>query len=131
MFVSLSPYRRKILETECETKGWPLLRPPVMYHTDDLRARQISYQSFFFGPNLYVAPVLDPKTFEIDVYLPESSWTYTHVWSGSRYQGGQTVKVAAPYGKPAVFLVNDTEMPELASFLDFVKTENDTVLTVD
>lgn len=28
MFVALGEYRRKVLEEECATKGWPLLRPP-------------------------------------------------------------------------------------------------------
>ena len=130
MFVSLAAYRRRILETESATKGWPLLRPPVMYHTEDMRARQISYESFYFGPSLYVAPVLDPQTFELTVYLP-GNWSYTHVWSGQRYEGGQEVQVLAPYGKPAVFLVDGKQVPELNSFLQFVKQENGTVVAVD
>ena len=131
MFVSLAPYRRKILEAEAAKKGWPLLRPPVMYHTNDPKARQISYQSFYLGPSLYVAPVLDPQTFEIDVYLPGSAdkCSYFHVWTGQRYAGGQDIKVSTPYGKPAVFLIEGKEMPELNSFLEFVKRENGTKIT--
>lgn len=30
MFAALGPYRRRILTTECESRGWPLLRPAVM-----------------------------------------------------------------------------------------------------
>ncbi|KAK5167568.1 uncharacterized protein LTR77_007267 [Saxophila tyrrhenica] len=129
MFVSLAPYRRKILETECATRGWPLLRPPVMYHTDDAEARKINYQSFYLGPSLYVAPVLDPHTFELEVYLP-GRCEFTHVWTGMRYHGGQRVRVGTPYGKPAVFLVGGNEMPELESFLQFVKRENGTSIDV-
>lgn len=70
MFASLGPYRRKILTTECEAKGWPLLRPAVMYHPDDQRARSIQYESFYLGPSLYVTPVLDPGVDELEVYLP-------------------------------------------------------------
>lgn len=132
MFVSLATYRRAILEKESATKGWPLLRPPVMYHTDDMRARQISYESFYLGPSLYVAPVLDPQAFELDVYLPGSNVCgYLHVWTGVRYSGGQEVKISTPYGKPAVFVVEGKEMPELQSFLSFVKQENTTQLTID
>lgn len=131
LFVSLAKYRRHILETESEPKGWPLLRPPVLYHTDDLRVRNISYQSYYLGPDLYVAPVLDPQTFEVSVYFPGSSdRTYEHVWTGAVYTGGQETSVPAPYGKPPVFLVNSAKTAELQPFLDFVKEENGTKLSI-
>ena len=133
MFVALAPYRRTILENESAAKGWPLLRPPVMYHTDDMRARKIIYESFYLGPSLYVAPVLDPQTFEIKVYFPGSSdgYKYVHVWTGTKYSGGEEAVVKTPYGKPAVFVVEGKEMPELQPFLDFVKRENVTKLTIE
>ncbi|CZT25254.1 related to alpha-glucosidases, family 31 of glycosyl hydrolases [Ramularia collo-cygni] len=130
MFVSLAKYRRSILETECEPKGWPLLRSPALYHPTDLRARQISYQSFYLGSSLYVAPVLDPDTFEVKVYLPGTG-TFHHVWTGAMYEGGQNVVVSAPYGKPAVFLVDGANTTELQPFLEFVKNENGTLLSVE
>lgn len=135
LFQSLGPYRRHILNTECKIRGWPLLRMPVLYHPDDHKARQISFQSFYLGPDLYVAPVLDPDTEELDVYLPGTApsggrRTYTHVWSGQIYQGGQTVRVAAPYGKPAVFVVDGAQSEELDTFLEFVKNENGTSIRV-
>ncbi|KAK5132155.1 hypothetical protein LTR08_000312 [Meristemomyces frigidus] len=129
MFVSLAPYRRMVLETECATHGWPLSRPPVMYHTEDLQARQISYQSFYLGPDLYVAPVLDPQTFNVSVYLPGNG-TFTHVWSGVVYAGGQQVTVDAPFGKPAVFIVDGARTPELETFLQFVRAENQTAISI-
>lgn len=130
LFASLAKYRRNILNTECETMGWPLLRSPVLYHPNDLRARQISYQSFYLGPSLYVAPVLDPNTFEVRVYLPGNS-SYHHVWTGVTYAGGQDVVVSAPYGKPAVFLVDGANTTELQPFLGFVRNENGTKLSVE
>lgn len=130
MFVALAPYRRKILETESAAKGWPLLRHPVMYHTNDRKARQVHYESFFLGPSLYVAPVLDPGTFELDVYLPGEDCRYSHVWTGVAYDGGQTIQVAAPYGRPPVFLVEARWMPELEDFMRFVKEENSTKIEV-
>ena len=134
LFVSLAKYRRHILETESQTKGWPLLRPVGLYHPQDLRARAISYESFYLGPDLYVAPVLDPQTFEVTVYLPadeSGNRTYEHVWTGTTYTGGQDVTIQAPYGKPAVFLVNGARTPELQPFLDFLKRENGTILSVE
>ncbi|KAI7278873.1 hypothetical protein KC345_g5708 [Hortaea werneckii] len=130
MFVSLAAYRRSVLDNECRAKGWPLLRPPVMYHTDDARAREISYQSYYLGPDLYVAPVLDPETFEVSVYLPGNG-TFTHVWSGEVYNGGQDVTVPAPYGQPAVFIVDGAETPELEPFLEFVREEKGTKIRVE
>lgn len=125
MFVALAPYRRKILETECAAFGWPYLRFPVMVHTNDLEARAISYQSFYLGPSLYAAPVLDPQTFGVDVYLPGDR-NFTHVWTGKRYKPGQRITVPAPYGQPAVFIVEGAEIPELETFLEFVKKEKKT-----
>lgn len=130
LFASLAKYRRHILETECGPKGWPLLRSPVLYYPSDPRARQISYQSFYLGPSLYVAPVLDPDTFEVNVYLPGNG-TFHHVWTGVTYNGGQDVVVSAPHGKPAVFLVDGANSTELQPFLDFVKRENGTRLSVE
>lgn len=52
------------------------------------------------------------------------------MWSGVKYAGGQGARVAAPYGKPAVFVVGGKEMPELESFLNFVERENGTQVGV-
>lgn len=132
LFRSLGPYRRRVLNTDSKLQGWPLLRMPVLYHANDRRAREISYQSFYLGSDLYVAPVLDAGRKAVDVYLPgtDSKRTYTHVWSGQTYHAGQTVHVAAPYGKPAVFIVNHAKSPELDVFLDFVRKENGTAIHV-
>jgi alpha-glucosidase (family GH31 glycosyl hydrolase) len=129
LFVSLAKYRRHILETESEPKGWPVLRPPVIYHPQDLRARNISYQSFYLGKDLYIAPVLDPQTFEVEVYLPGNG-TFTHVWTGVTYSGGQDITVQAPFGKPAVFVVDDAYTSELQPFIEFVEKEKGTQLSV-
>ncbi|KAL4861683.1 hypothetical protein BDV12DRAFT_207836 [Aspergillus spectabilis] len=130
MFSSLGKYRRRILDTESRTLGWPVLRMPVIYHPDDPQAKAISYQSFFLGADLYVAPVLDPGRTTVEVYFPGRNETYTHVWSWKMYRGGQTVEVPAPYGKPAVFIVGTPKHNDLAEFLDFVRSENSTVIRV-
>jgi alpha-glucosidase (family GH31 glycosyl hydrolase) len=100
-------------------------------HTEG--ARELVYESFYLGPSLYVAPVLDPQTFEIKVYFPGSSndSKYVHVWTGTKYSSGEEAMVPTPYGQPAVFVVEGKEMPELQSFLDFVKRENATKLMIE
>ena len=121
LFVALAPYRRHVLESESEAKGWPLLRAPAMYHPRDLRTRAIRYESFYLGAHLYVAPVVDPGVDELEVYLPGGR-TFMHVWSNVTFNGGRDVKVAAPFGQPAVFLVDDAaeRVPELGSLMEFV-----------
>lgn len=133
LFVALGPYRRHVLETESETKGWPLLRGPVMYHPDDLRTRNIRYESLYLGAHLYVAPVTDPGVEELDVYLPGGEQgSFTHVWTNVTYHGGQDVSVPAPFGQPAIFLVDDAadKVPDLQTLLEFVQKENCTELSI-
>ncbi|KAJ5371633.1 hypothetical protein N7517_003639 [Penicillium concentricum] len=128
MFASLAKYRRRILETESKKLGWPLLRMPVVYHPDDEVAKAISYQSFYLGSDLYVAPVLDPDRTSVKVYFPGKNQVFTHVWTGKKYRGGQTARVSAPYGKPAVFVVGTPNNNDLDEFLQFVRQENGTVI---
>ncbi|KAJ6134739.1 hypothetical protein N7523_001061 [Penicillium sp. IBT 18751x] len=130
MFRSLAPYRRRILDTESKNLGWPLVRMPVIYHPDDAKAKAISYESFFLGSDLYVAPVLDPGRKSVEVYFPGQNQSYTHAWSGRKYHGGQTARVSAPYGKPAVFLVGQPKHNDLKSFLEFIRKENATTIHV-
>ncbi|KAL4914997.1 glycosyl hydrolases family 31-domain-containing protein [Aspergillus aurantiobrunneus] len=130
LFASLGRYRRMILDTESKELGWPVLRMPVLYHPDDPQAKAISYQSFFLGRDLYVAPVLDAGRDSVDVYFPGQGEVYTHVWSGRVYRGGQKGRVAAPYGKPAMFMVGKLDHGHLDDFLEFVKRENGTVIRV-
>ncbi|KAJ5233146.1 hypothetical protein N7468_006102 [Penicillium chermesinum] len=130
MFRSLATYRRRILDTESKRKGWPLVRMPVVYYPEDKKAQQISYQSFFLGADLYVAPVLDPGQQSVAAYFPGEDQLYTHVWSGKEYRGGHTALIPAPYGKPAVFLVGTPKHHDLEEFLEFVRVENGTAIRV-
>ncbi|KAJ5732420.1 hypothetical protein N7493_003901 [Penicillium malachiteum] len=130
MFASLGKYRRQILETESKHLGWPLVRMPVIYHPTDVKAKQISYESFFLGADLYVAPVLDAGHKTVRVYFPGHGETYKHVWTGKEYHGGETAVVPAPYGKPAVFVVGQPKHNNLKDFFDFVRKENGTVIRV-
>ena len=50
-------------------------------HPEEVRARRISYKSFFLGADLYVAPVLDLGRLAVEVYFPDRI-RHTHVWSG-------------------------------------------------
>ncbi|KAL3955834.1 hypothetical protein ACCO45_009889 [Purpureocillium lilacinum] len=129
LFRSLGPYRRHVLDGECATKGWPLLRLPVLHHPGDKRARAIGYKSFFLGPDLYVAPVLDPGVKLLSVYLPGSAKdSYTHVWSNATFPGGNNVFVPAPWGQPAIFIVNHATTTGLTHLKDFAQKERSKIL---
>lgn len=130
LFRALGPYRRNILDRECAEKGWPLVRFPVVYHPDDRRAANIS-ASFYLGPDLYVAPVLEPGVDQLAVYLPGNEQNaYTHLWSGATFKGGRAVSVKAPYGQPPIFLVDHASRADLQDLLNFVEQEKGTVIEI-
>lgn len=72
------------------------------------------------GDQFMIAPVLDPETDEVTIYLPAGDWV--HLWSGETYNGGQSVTVPAPMGEPGVFYVAGS--PIAAQFLENL-AEND------
>ena len=61
---------------------------------------------YMFGPDLLVAPVLEPDATTREVYLPRGT-DWVHVWTGDRHPGGAVVTVAAPPGQPPVFSLAD------------------------
>ena len=76
------------------------------------------------------SPIVDPGHKSVEVYLPGREESYTHVWTGRKYHGGQTIKVSAPYGKPPVFVVGQPKHDYLQDFLEFARKENGTVIHV-
>jgi alpha-D-xyloside xylohydrolase len=66
-----------------------------------------------FGPDLLVAPVLNDKARTRSVYLPAGS-TWTSVWPGQEYQGGQRIEVDAPSEQIPVFTRGQAKLPVIA-----------------
>lgn len=102
-------YRRQLVAEAAQT-GMPVVRPLFVHYPDDEKVYAITYEQFLVGSELLVAPVLDPDTTQIEVYLPEGTWV--HLWTGDHFASddGQTVTVAAPMGQPAVFYRADSEV---------------------
>ena len=97
-------FLRKRLVQNAAATGSPINRPLFINYPDDPQVYKLSYQEFLVGPDLLVAPVLDPGKDTVRVYLPAGDWI--HVWSGKAYRSpfkGQWITVAAPIGQPAVF----------------------------
>jgi len=89
--------------------GSTLMRPMVMDFREDMAAVNSQYQ-FMFGSNLLVAPVTEPNTTDWNVYLPKSA-SWFDFWSGTSYQGGQTIKADAPLDKIPVFVKAGSILP--------------------
>ena len=64
-----------ILETARESTrtGWPIIRPMWWAEPENSQTYAIDDQ-FLVGDNLLVAPVLQPKVTERDIYLPRGRW---------------------------------------------------------
>jgi sulfoquinovosidase len=63
------------------------------------------------GPELMVAPVLDPDRNSVEIYLPPGKWV--HLWTGNGHsspQSGVNETVSAPIGEPAVFYKEESEV---------------------
>jgi alpha-glucosidase len=102
VYASWKPYRMELVKEASET-GLPVVRHPFVHYPDDPQVLGLEYQ-FMVGPNLMVAPVLDPGEEMVEVYLPAGRWV--HLWSGRKYgslDNGVYETVRAPIGEPAVF----------------------------
>ena len=90
--ISLKPYIADLYR-EASKNGSPLMRAMFYEFPDDEKCWEIQDQ-FMFGSKYLVAPILHLDEFEREVYLPKGEWMLTS--NGSRYSGGQTIKVKAP-----------------------------------
>ncbi len=108
IYKSIADYR-EILFKEASARGYPLVRHLWLHYPDDSEAAAIKDQ-WLLGPDILVAPILDPVTQRRRVYLPSGPWT--HLWTGQTFDTqkfgpnpatGQWIEVAAPMGQPPVF----------------------------
>lgn len=104
----LRPYLMKQMKL-ASAKGTPPMRPLFFDFPADAAAPAVDDQ-FMFGPDLLVAPVLHPGTTSRKVYLPAGA-TWTDAWTGKEFQGGQTVKAAAPLEKIPLYLRDGRRLP--------------------
>ena len=96
----LRPYTRTLMRAAHED-GQPVIRGLFHDFPADPRCWDVADQ-YLFGPDVLVAPVLEPGATSREVYLPDgASWTY--IASGQVHQGGRTVVVDAPLTVVPVF----------------------------
>ena len=104
----LRPYIMQQMTLAAET-GCPPMRPLCFDFQADAQTSEIEDQ-FLFGPNLVVAPVLEPAATSRSVYLPEGT-EWTNAWTKEKHTGGSTFEVAAPLDQIPLFLRAGTELP--------------------
>lgn len=107
---ALLPYLKTLAE-EAHCMGLPLQRPLFLHFEDDPRAYE-TQSVYLLGPDLLVAPVIEPGRKDWTVYLPAGA-DWTHLWSGASHSGGSTVKVEAPIGAPPAFWRKGSAFAEL------------------
>jgi alpha-D-xyloside xylohydrolase len=117
----LRPYTRDVMMA-AHTDGQPVLRGLFHDFPEDDRAWQIADQ-FMFGPDLLVAPVVQPGVRARVVYLPDGA-QWTHLHDGSTFAGGQDVTVEAPLDVIPVF-ARDHSHSELRGRIGAVRDQGD------
>ena len=96
----LSPYLYTLFE-EASRTGRPVVTPTFFYAIGDTDTYGQDTE-YLLGPNLLVAPVHTPGVSKKKVYLPRGS-QWVNYYTDTVTDGGQSVTVDAPLGKPPLF----------------------------
>jgi len=78
---------------QSQDTGVPILRPLVMMHQDDPNTFAVDH-TYYFGDDLLVAPVIEPKVTQRSLYLPEGTWF--DFWTNEQRAGKQNVTWNSP-----------------------------------
>lgn len=89
----LRPYIRECMRAASEC-GAPVMRP-LFYDFPEDKACWNMEDSYMFGPDLLVSPVMEAGAVERKIYLPGGT-DWTDAYTKKVYEGGQTVTVPAP-----------------------------------
>jgi len=92
-------------------KGTPVMRPYFYDYPEDKKAWEVE-DSYLFGTDFLVAPVLEAGAREREVYLPKGE-VWIDVWTGEERNGGETITVSAPLEKIPVFAKKESEYLEI------------------
>ena len=109
----MRPYTRSLMETTHKT-GEPVLRPMFYDFPKDANTWELKDQ-YMFGPDILVAPVVEPDVSTRTVYLPEGNWK--HLFTGEEFTGGCSYTISTPKEEIPVFLRNGSH----AEWVDAIK----------
>ncbi len=97
----LMPYLYSLAGAAHHT-DYTLMRALAMDFTHDKNTYNVGDQ-YMLGPALMVAPVYEYKARTRKVYLPQGR-TWYDFYTGKTYDGGQTLKADAPYGRIPLYV---------------------------
>ena len=99
---------------QSQDTGMPIIRPLVLMHQDDPRTLSVDH-TYYFGNDLLVAPVIEPKTTKRSLYLPEGTWF--DFWTNEQHAGQQDIvwtnptQPSDPKSKIPVFVRSGAILP--------------------
>lgn len=96
----MRPYIKELME-EAHEKGTPVMRPLFYDFPEDKKCWEIE-DSYMFGPDMLIAPILYERQCEREVYLPAGQWK--DLKEGRTYEGGQCIRYQAPIDVIPVFI---------------------------
>lgn len=106
---SLMPYIYS-LAGKIYLDDYTLMRGMAMDFPKDLNTRNLKDQ-YMFGPAFLVAPVAEYGARERAVYMPKGDTWYDFYTGKKISDGGETVKVDAPYGRMPLFVRGGSIVP--------------------
>ena len=97
---ALRPYLSTCF-AEYSRTGDPVMAP-IFYHFEGEADVHGDATRYMLGPDLLVAPVLQPGIRQMSVALPSGA-IWRHVWTGETFVGGTVADVACEWGQCPVF----------------------------
>ncbi|MFO0660693.1 MAG: glycoside hydrolase family 31 protein [Polyangiaceae bacterium] len=125
----LNPYLYAAAK-EATERGIPVMRHPVLLHPESTAAQQVEFD-YYFGPSLYVAPVVRRGEMERSLWLPPGSWI--DWWTLEAHQGDATVTRDAPLDVLPLFIKAGGIVPLLDSSVQTLApdTRDDVISAAD
>jgi alpha-glucosidase len=103
LYHSLFFYRQQ-LAREASRTGLPMVRHLFIHYPEIRETWSLDSGQFMLGSELIVAPVLEPQSNSVEVFLPHGTWVDLWTQQSTVIEvPGQTRVVPAPLGKPAIF----------------------------
>ncbi len=94
-------FYRKELVKEASLNGLPVVRHPFIHYAADENVYDLKYQ-FMIGDQFMIAPVLDPGTSSVNIYLPMGDWV--NLWTENEINStGSNYTITGLEEYPAVF----------------------------
>lgn len=107
---AMLPYIRSLMR-QFHEKGTPIMRPLFYHYADDPTAWTIS-DSYLFGGDVLVAPILEAGGVRRRVYLPRGS-RWLEYTTGTTYEGGQWIETQARLDEIPLFIRDGVTVPGL------------------